>query len=72
MFARANRSPLMVHLASYGHVDTAYAHGSWDSGTCLVLCDGRGSLVWVPVLAEFITCFVTLSKMFIIAMVSIS
>ena len=51
---------------------TPHVHGSWDSGTSLVLCDGGGSLVWVPVLAQFITCFVTLSKMFIIAMVSIS
>ena len=28
--------------------------------------------MWVPVLAQFITCSVTLSKMFIIARVSIS
>ena len=62
----------MAPPASDVGMDTTYIHRGWDSGTCLVLWGGGGTLIWVPGLAQFITCFVTLRKMFIFSRVSIS
>ena len=64
------RSSLMAPLTKDGQW-TPCVHRGWDSGTGLMLWDGGGTLIWVPVLAQFITCFVTLSKMFIFSRVSI-
>ena len=58
------RSSLMAPPARDGHMEP-HVHRGWDSGTCLVLWGRGGTLIWVPGLAQFITCLVTLSKMFI-------
>ena len=65
MFATVGPGHIQEALYPVMGTQTPHVHGGWDSGTCLVLGEGDEDSYLGSNLGQQITCFVTLSNMFI-------